>query len=136
MDPMIDHAEVDYADPIDPTEGDYTEKSTPGLPAWARTGREVTVVTQQRWTTVQVSQQQVTHADAARITLDNGLTVQGHGSCREDQTILVKAASNWGEEDVWIVSPEWDGTFQYRSVEVDWDGIFTDMPAAADRAAA
>lgn len=130
MDPMIDPAEVDYADPRDPSEVDYTEAATPGLPKWAATGREVTVITQQRWTTVAVEQRRVAHADADSITLDGGLTVRGHGSCREDQSVLVKAASQWGDEDVWMVGPDWNGTFTHRS-EVDWGDIFASTATAA-----
>lgn len=128
---IADLTEFDYADPIDPAEFDHTEPATPGVPDWVVAGREITVITQHRWTTVAVEQRCIVHADADKIALTGGLTVQGHASCREDQSILVKAAHEEGDEDVWMVAPDWDGTFVYRS-EVDWDGLFDRRPVARD----
>ena len=124
----LDHDEVEYADRIDHDHVDYTERSTPGLPKWATTGREVTVITQLRWTTVATEKRTVARADAHRITLDGGLTVQGHRSRREDQTIHMKVSAEWGDEDIWIVSPDWDGTFIHRT---DMGDILASISTAA-----
>lgn len=104
---------IDYDDPVDPSDAyDEVEPSTPGCPAWARAGREVTVITQKVWVTTAVEKRRVTHADADTITLDGGLAVHGD-YCREDQCILIAKQDH---EEVWMIGPEWDGVFTYRSL--------------------